>query len=353
MCLYPTLTYNRKYTRTKKNGGNIPPVKDPRTQWVPRGCGKCIECKKQKSREWQARLQEHIKTHTNGIFVTLTFSNEAIAELNNETIIKTYTDENNKKHITKINIKDLKGYDKDNAIATIAVHRFRERWRKQYKTSIHHWLCTELGHRGTENIHLHGIIWTSEPANEIKKHWKYGYIWAGNTKNGKVENYVNSKTINYIIKYISKTDKQHKEYNSIILTSPGVGKNFPNTYNSKMNKYVKTNTKETYITSTGHEIGLPIYWRNKIYTEEEREKLWLEKLDKNIRWIRGEKIDISKGMKEYYKALEWHRQINKELGYGNNEKNWKRKVYETQRREIINNTRIQKGASGGVIADTD
>jgi hypothetical protein len=30
MCLYPRLIKNRKYIKNKKNGGNIPPVKDER-----------------------------------------------------------------------------------------------------------------------------------------------------------------------------------------------------------------------------------------------------------------------------------------------------------------------------------
>ena len=38
-------------------------------------------------------------------------------------------------------------------------------------------------------------------------------------------------------------------------------------------------TKETYINSQGFKMALPMYYRNKIYTEEEREKLWIEKLD--------------------------------------------------------------------------
>jgi hypothetical protein len=50
MCLYPKFIRNRKYTVTKKNGGNVPEVKDKRALMVPVGCGKCIECKKQKAR---------------------------------------------------------------------------------------------------------------------------------------------------------------------------------------------------------------------------------------------------------------------------------------------------------------
>ena len=62
MCLYPKLIKNRKYIANKKNGGNIPPVSDLRVIMVPVGCGKCIECKKKKSREWSIRLQEEINT---------------------------------------------------------------------------------------------------------------------------------------------------------------------------------------------------------------------------------------------------------------------------------------------------
>ena len=53
MCLYPKLIKNRKYIANKKNGGAIPPVTDLRVIMVPVGCGKCIECLKQKGREWQ------------------------------------------------------------------------------------------------------------------------------------------------------------------------------------------------------------------------------------------------------------------------------------------------------------
>ena len=48
MCLYPRLLNNPKYRANKKNGGEIPQLKDKRTLLVPVGCGNCIECRKQK-----------------------------------------------------------------------------------------------------------------------------------------------------------------------------------------------------------------------------------------------------------------------------------------------------------------
>ena len=110
-----------------------------------------------------------------------------------------------KEEIKKINkLKSLKeGYNLDNEIATQAIHLWRERWRKLYKKSVRHWLITELGHQGTENIHLHGLLWTNETKETIQQIWQYGYIWQGT--------WVNEQTINYITKYVLKQDQQHKK----------------------------------------------------------------------------------------------------------------------------------------------
>ena len=39
-------------------------------------------------------------------------------------------------------------------------------------------------------------------------------------------------------------------------------------------------------------LNLPIYYRNKIFTEEEREKLFLDKIEKGIVYVLGIKIDL-------------------------------------------------------------
>lgn len=307
MCLYPTLVKNPKYKKNKKNGGNIPAVCDNRVLYVPVGCGKCMECMKDKSRNWRVRLLEEIKHSKNGKFVTLTFSNESIKELAND-----------------LN-SELDGYDRDNEIATIAVRRFLERWRKKHKKSVRHWLITELGQTNTENIHLHGIIFTDK-VKDIDNIWKYGHVWVGE--------FVNEKTINYITKYVTKTDLKHREYKPKILTSSGIGKNYINSMNAQNNKYNGKNTLEYYRSRNGFKMKLPIYWRNHLYTEEEREKLWIHKLDEEVRYVDGSKIDISKTEKYYYKALEIAREKNIKLGYGNNSIDWERRKYERDRRNM-------------------
>lgn len=323
MCLYPQLIRNKKYTINKKNQGNIPIMKDKRVMWVPVGCGRCIECMKGKARNWQTRLLEDIKDNRNGKFITLTFSNEAILQLTNEI------------HAEDTQSKILEGYELDNAIATLAMRKFLERWRKKYHKSLRHWMVTELGHNGTENIHLHGIVFTNESLNTVEEKWKYGHVWKGKLENGKIINYVNEATVNYITKYVNKVDVDHKYYRPKVLTSPGIGSNYIKSYNFKSHTYNNRETIETYRTRSGQKIAMPIYWRNKAFTDNEREQLWLFKLDKQQRWVCGECVDISNGDKDYYNLLRYHRERNNRLGYGNNEKDWNREQYERERRRML------------------
>ena len=121
----------------------------------------------------------------------------------------------------------------ENEVCKIALRRFLERWRKRYKVSVRHWLITELGHTSTERIHLHGIIFTDKPSM-IEHIWSYGYVYLGD--------YVNEKTINYIIKYVTKIDKDHKGYKPKIFTSSGIGKSYLLKPDSKLNKFNGTET---------------------------------------------------------------------------------------------------------------
>lgn len=311
MCLFPKLIKNKKYTITKKNGGNVPILKDERIAIVPVGCGKCIECSKQRARNWNIRLQEDIKLHKEAKFVTLTFNDKYYKQLREQ-----------------IEYKGTDEYIKENEIATLAVRRYLERIRKETSKSVRHWLTTELGETNTERLHLHGIIYAN--SDLIKKHWKYGYIHIGT--------YVNEQTISYICKYLHKTTLKHKEYKPIVLTSKGIGSNYLQTYNATLNKYRYDKTNETYKFRNGNISSLPKYFRNKLYTENEKEELWINLLSKNIRYVLGQKIEnvqTQEGINEYYTALKLAQLKNNRLGYGNDTKNWERKKYENDRRKHL------------------
>lgn len=305
MCLYPILIKNKKYEPNKKNGGKPPTPTDNRVRLVPVKCGKCMECRKAISREWQIRLQEEIKHDKNAKFITLTFNNEALWKIEQESHSK-----------------------ESNEIATISVRKFLERWRKKYGTSAKHWLITELGHTGTERIHIHGLLFTKQEIENIEKLWAYGGVYVGE--------YVNSKTVNYIVKYITKIDNDHKGFQGKVLCSPGIGKGYTKTFDAKQNEYHEKQTNETYKLNNGAKVALPVYLRNKIYDEDQREKLWLEKLDKQTRYVDGQKIKIRNRKDEltYFKMLDYAQQKNKLLGYG--DRTWNKKAYAASKKLLEN-----------------
>jgi len=330
MCLYPKLVQNPKYKPNKRNGGNVPHMQDKRVGLVPIKCGMCMECAAAKAAEWRARLLEEVKHQKQkGNFVTLNFSNESYKELVDK---------------AKEQIPGIKGYDLDNQVATIAIHKWRERWRKHNGKSPRHWFITELGSGQTEHLHIHGIVWTDK-TEEIEKRWRYEQIEKNKWKygwctigDGKGRNYVNEETIGYITKYITKLDELHKYYKPKILTSPGIGKAYVDTYNAKKCKYKKGETKTTYTTNQGFEVNLNVYWRNKIYTEEEREALWVQKLDEGIQWIGGEKIKADDA-ENRAKLLKYYQKVNRKLGYGS-PGDWEARKYEEERRALKQNERI-------------
>lgn len=336
MCIRKKLIANKKYIINKKNGGEIPVCNDERQKyvWVP--CGQCYICRKKKAREWRMRITEDIKVNNNAKIVTLTFNTESLKKLANE-------------------IKGISGYDLDNEICKLAVKRWRERWRKKYGRSPRHWLITELGHGKTEHVHMHGIIWQdkrytleNELLNEIEKTWGYGYIGKGKIdyETGKIINYVNARTANYFTKYVNKIDELHKEYKQIILTSPGIGSAYVESNKAKDNIYKGEQTNQMYNIDTGGVLPMPTYFRQKLYTEEEREKLTTDMLNKKIIYIEGKEYRADIGddkINLMYKALQ---DKNARMGYGDGSKNYERKRLENVKRKKLHLKRFLEGSQG-------
>ena len=177
------------------------------------------------------------------------------------------------------------------------LRKFLERCRKKTGKSLKHWCVTELGEdRG--RIHLHGILFGNNASELVIEKWKYGYVFIGN--------FVNEKTINYISKYMLKDDLNNREFT------------FP--VNWKFNKYNGKNTREYYVFKNGTRAMMLRYYKDKIYSEEEKELLWLQKIDKGDTWVMGERCKIDS--EAYKNLLNYYREQAKQI-HGDNITLWK------------------------------
>lgn len=261
MCLYPQYVVNPKYKPNKKNKGKPPVCKDRRLYYIPTKCGCCIECRKEKQREWRVRLEEERRSNF-GYFTTLTIGPEGIKEIES--------------------ITGLKWEENPNEIATKALRLFLERVRKNTKKSIKHWCITELGEKN-DRIHLHGIFFGQRAAEMIKKHWKYGFVFIGG--------YCNSRSINYMTKYMLKVDIKHPTFKQIVLASAGIGAGYTDRLDYLWQKQnYKRIEVATYTFRNGTKMAMPRYYKNKIFTEKERERMWINNLNRGLLWIYGEKV---------------------------------------------------------------
>lgn len=302
MCLYPKLIRNKKYLPTKKNNYNPPKMVDPRTAYITAACGKCLECRKQKQREWLVRMSEELRTEPNAYFMTLTISNENYEILKNT----------------------CKSED-ENTIATKAIRLMLERIRKKTGKSIKHWFITELGHEKTERLHLHGIVWGIGTDQLIREKWNYGITYTGN--------FVNEKTINYITKYMTKIDEDHPKFVGKVLCSRGIGAGYIKRADASKHKYEKGKTIETYRLRNGAKINLPVYYRNKLFTEEERELLFIDKIEKGFIYVLGTKVH--RDDEEYYIQLLEEGRKKETILFGEHKQDWEQQKY-------INRLRRQK-----------
>lgn len=291
MCLYPKLVNNPKYLPNKKNGGIVPHLHDDRIKYVPIGCGRCYECRKQRRMEWVSRLMfEADHNRHRGWFVTFTVSDASMKRF----YAKMFEDNGG---------EEIPYYSRLNGAMAVGVKWWRERVRKMTGKSPRFWLCTELGEENGR-IHMHGFVWNNNI--EIFDLWDYGWKMVKPLERSKIK---------YATKYVFKTLPAHKKYVPKIFCSNGIGAGYESTYNAGNNAYAGENTDERYRTNNGYFIALPRYYRNKLYSEEEREKLWLHKLDKCERWVMGIRIDISTGYDEYYRVLDTARRKSVELGF--------------------------------------
>nr|DAQ35048.1 MAG TPA: Replication associated protein [Microviridae sp.] len=282
MCYFTKKVLNKRFLPNRKNRWNPPVCTDERFRYVEVECGHCFECRKKKRREWKIRNYEQLKETPHAVFFTGTVSPQRY-----EYICKRYGFKNDG--------------SQDNEIIT-KIHRlFLERIRKETGKSVKHWCVTEKGHTNTRRIHLHGLFYAREGQTKwqltklLYENWIDGYKYYGR--------YVNERTINYVSKYMTKKDEDNPDYISIVLCSKGLGANYAKE-NQLKHRWNKEKTIITYKARNGADMPLPRYYKTQLYTEDQRQLLWLYAEDKGVKWVKGFEVQGANGVnKDYYEAL--------------------------------------------------
>lgn len=212
-------------------------VKNPKgIGTLPAPCGACPGCRQQRAAAWAFRLQQEQKQHDKSIFVTLTYDEFHV--------------KGSEYGLLTLDKRDLQTFFK----------RLR-----YYNPSggIRYYACGEYGGQ-TRRPHYHAIIFSAYE-DDVARAWQLG-----NTHFGEV----NPRTISYVTKYlckprIGKSDDDDRQP-EFALMSKGLGLNY---LTDEMRAYHEKGSKSFVTLPGGLKQALPRYYRDKVFTEAQREEI--------------------------------------------------------------------------------
>lgn len=245
-------------------------------------CGKCPVCKKRRAAQWAFRLSIEDRQHTESHFVTLTYSDENLPrdDCGYPTLLKS----------------DLQKYFK------------RLRYISGKGVDVKYFACGEYGTH-TSRPHYHAIVY-GVSQDDIVAAWRLdgkniGHVHIGSTSQASAR-YV----ANYLCKSLA-TGLNYSQEKEFQVMSKGLGKAYltPEVY-----KWHQENAAN-YLAAIGKvKQSLPRYYKDKIFTQEERLEFAREHQERKVKESIAAKkkhgIDMA-----YHKEFESKKQIVKSSNY--------------------------------------
>lgn len=209
------------------------------TNAVP--CGKCPACYKRRVSQWSFRLMQEDKISFSSHFITLTYDTKNIP----------LTD----RGYMSLDIHNVQ----------LFIKRLRKDRRNNGRT-IKYYMAGEYGGK-TLRPHYHLIIFNCDIAS-IQECWAQGNIHYGT---------VSGASVGYTLKYLSKRGliPQHKNDDrqpEFALMSKGLGKSYLTPAMVKWHGTDKANRMYCNL-NDGQKIGMPRYYKNKLYNDSERKAI--------------------------------------------------------------------------------
>lgn len=201
-------------------------------------CGKCYRCIMRRVNGWAFRLDQEFKRAISADFITFTYDTRFVP----------------------INAEGNLVLDKSH------LQKFFKKLRKCTPSKIKYFACGEYGTK-TKRPHYHAIIFNAKLL-DIEKKWDLGAIHRGD---------VNPATSYYTLKYMCKglPKRWWKEQGltpEFQVMSKGLGDNY---LSPSMYKWHASDLYSRYYCPTYDNIKVPMprFYREKIYSNEEREQL--------------------------------------------------------------------------------
>lgn len=210
-------------------------------QIVP--CGKCPNCLKRRASAWSFRLMQEDKVSKSSAFITLTYDSKYVP-------------------ITRVGYMEIRKRD-----LQLFFKRLRKaQWESGNVDKIKYYAVGEYGGK-TMRPHYH-IIFFNVDIKFIQDAWQLGNVHYGS---------ISEASVGYTLKYITKPGKVplHRNDDRIrefSLMSKGLGKSY---LTDAMVKWHKDIIEERMYCNLydGKKVAMPRYYKEKIYSEDERKRI--------------------------------------------------------------------------------
>lgn len=225
----------------------------------PVPCGKCPPCLQRRASSWGFRLYSELRSQPCCYFLTLTYSIPPISTKGFMTLVK----------------RDWQ--------------LFMKRLRKSHKkgTVIRYYAVGEYGSIRFRP-HFHAIIYGIDPTLVLSCWQPSDVTYAGSPGILQLDSDVNLANIAYVCKYITKGRRIPSHSNDDRLPEFSLmSKNLGLSYlTPQIIRYHKADLSRNYLTLNGGvKIALPRYYKDRIYSLEEREFMFFQNQDQfNVRF---------------------------------------------------------------------
>lgn len=217
-------------------------IRHPIHQFVDVPCNKCYACLIRRQKEWIVRLSQEAKSSSDVHFVTLTYDEQSLP------------------WGSILPVLDKKG-----------IQKFMKRLRKGLQPGIKYYLVGEYG-TITKRPHYHMIIYNTG-LNKDQLTIKLLNAWRDQDKmlTGHLQCEVpdqNHGVMDYVAKYLVKSDNIDYEVKPFALMSKGLGKR----YIEKSSEFHTSDLSRNYtVLPGGVKYPLPKYYKEKMLNEDQRQ----------------------------------------------------------------------------------